>query len=234
MPVHLYGQMCEMDPLVALARKHNLVIIEDAAQAIAATDQGRPAGSFGTGCFSLYATKNVMSAEGGMITTNEGSIASQARLLRNHGQQATYLYDQLGYNLRMTDLHAAIGFVQLGRVEAFTVKREANAKYLTGKITSVLTPLTRSGVRHVWHQYTVRVVDGMSRDAACRQLGAAGIGTGVYYPIPVHRFPFVQAVAGKPELPVTDLVAQEVFSIPVHPLLTESDLTTIVAEVNRL
>ena len=234
MPVHLYGQLADMERIVPLAREHGLALIEDSAQAVGATAFGKASGSFGTGCFSLYATKNVMSGEGGMVTTDDDALADQVRLLRHHGQRGRYEHVQLGYNFRMTDLHAAIGLVQLGRVEEFTRRRQANADHLSEGITTVKTPTTRPGYSHVWHQYTVRVPPGMDRDDARRKLEAAGIGTGVHYPTPAHTMGYMREAAGEFNLPETEAAAREVFSLPVHPLLSADDVETIIAEVNKL
>ncbi len=234
MPVHLYGCMCDMDAIERIARRHGLKIIEDACQAVGAAHNGRRAGSIGTGTFSLYATKNVMSGEGGMITTNDEAIAQQCRMMRNHGMQRRYYHDMLGYNFRMTDIHAAIGLAQMGRLEEFTQKRRENAAYLNEKITSVITPKVQDGFEHVWHQYTVRVTDGGDRDAAAKRLEDAGIGTGIFYPVPVHKQGYMRELVGDMTLPVSERLADEVLSLPVHPHLTPDDLEKIVTEVNRL
>ncbi len=234
MPVHLYGQPCEMAPILEIARRHGLVMIEDAAQAIGASIGSRPVGSFGTACFSLYATKNVMSGEGGMVTTDDDEIAERLRMLRHHGQRGRYEHEMLGWNFRTTDMHAAIGLVQLARIDHFTARRRANAVRLSREIKAVRTPWTRPECGHVWHQYTVRVPRGMDRDSARRRLEAAGIGTGIYYPTPAHLMGHIRAAAGEYSLPATELASSEVFSIPVHPLLSEDDLDQIVREVNRL
>jgi dTDP-4-amino-4,6-dideoxygalactose transaminase len=235
MPVHLYGYPCDMDPILAIAARHNLAVIEDAAQAIGADYRGKRVGGFGTGCFSLYSTKNVMSGEGGMITTDDETLARQCRLLRNHGMERRYYHDILGYNFRMTDLHAAIGLAQIERLEEFTAARRANAEYLTHGIESVVTPAVRPGYGHVWHQYTVRVDGGRDRDAAVKQLNAAGVGAGIFYPVPANRQRhLVEMGLGDADLPVAERLAQEVISLPVHPQLSQADLETIVTEVNRL
>jgi dTDP-4-amino-4,6-dideoxygalactose transaminase len=234
MPVHLYGQPCDMDEISALARKHGLAIIEDAAQAIGATYGGRQAGAFGTGVFSLYATKNVMSGEGGMITTDDDHIADQCRLLRNHGMRRRYEYEVLGYNFRLTDVLAAIGLAQLGRMPEATERRRANARFLNAQIESVATPAIKEGREHVWHQYTVRVPEGVDRDAAVKRLDEAGVGTGIFYPMGANRFPHIKEVVGDVEMPVTDRVAASVISLPVHPLLEPADLERIAAAVNAL
>jgi perosamine synthetase len=234
LPVHLYGYVCDMDALQAIADKHGLKIVEDACQAVGATYKGRVAGSFGTGAFSLYATKNVMSGEGGMITTNDDAVAEQCRMIRNHGMKRRYYHDMLGYNFRMTDLHAAIGLAQMDRLAGFTEKRRANAAYLNAHIESVITPKVKDGYSHVWHQYTVRVDGGRDRDAAAKQLNDAGIGTGIFYPVPAHQQGYMHEIVGDVRLPVAEQLAQEVMSLPVHPQLTSEDLYIIVTEVNKL
>jgi perosamine synthetase len=235
LPVHLYGQPCEMDSLMAIAARHRLAVIEDACQAVGAEFHGKRVGGFGTGCFSLYATKNVMSAEGGMITTDDEALAQKCRMLRNHGMQRRYYHDLLGYNFRMTDLNAAIGLAQIERLEAFTAQRQANAAYLNEHIKSVVTPRVMPGVRHVWHQYTIRVDGGRDRDAAVKQLNEAGVGTGVFYPVPAYRQAhLVEMGLGELNLPVTEQVVKEVISLPVHPQLSQGDLEKIVFEVNKI
>ena len=234
MPVHLYGYVCDMDALQSVADRHGLAIVEDACQAVGATFRNKKAGSFGTGCFSLYATKNVMSGEGGMITTNDDVIAERSRMLRNHGMQRRYYHDMLGFNFRMTDLCAAIGLAQLDRLEDFTARRRANAAYLNSTIESVITPKVKENYEHVWHQYTVRVDGGRDRDAAVKQLNEAGIGTGVFYPVPAHQQAYMRETVGAMSLPVAEQLAKEVISLPVHPQLTQDDLVRIVTEVNKL
>jgi dTDP-4-amino-4,6-dideoxygalactose transaminase len=234
LPVHLYGYMCDMDALQAIADRHGLQIIEDACQAIGAAYHGKPAGSLGTGCFSLYATKNVMSGEGGMITTNDDSVAEKCRLLRSHGMKRRYYHDMLGFNFRMTDLCAAIGLAQIDRLEEFTAKRRANAAYYNLKIESVITPKVKPGYDHVWHQYTIRVDGGRDRDAAVKQLSEAGIGTGVFYPVPAHLQEYMCEIVGEVNLPIAEQLAREVISLPVHPQLSQADLDVIVTAVNRL
>jgi len=234
LPVYLYGYVCDMDAIQAIALKHNLVIIEDACQSVGATYKQQVAGSFGTGTFSLYATKNVMSGEGGMITTSDDDFAEKCKLLRSHGMKVRYYHDMLGYNFRMTDLHAAIGLAQMDRLEAFTKKRRENAQFLTENIKSVITPKVKDGYEHVWHQYTIRVDGDRDRDAAVKQLSDAGVGNGIFYPVPVHQQSYIVEMLGQRSLPVAEKLAKEVISIPVHPQLTQSDLEIIVNEVNKL
>jgi dTDP-4-amino-4,6-dideoxygalactose transaminase len=235
LPVHLYGYPCNMGAVMSIAEEHGLVVIEDACQAVGARYQGKVVGSFGTGCFSLYATKNIMAGEGGIITTNDDALAQRCRMIRNHGMQRRYYHEMLGYNFRMTDLHAAIGLVQVGRLEEFTEKRKANAAYLNKHITSVRTPQVKEGYEHVWHQYTIRVDGARNRDAAMKQLNDAGVGTGIFYPFPAYRQThLIEAGYSDLSLPVTECVVNEVISLPVHPQVNQADLETIVAEVNKL
>jgi len=240
--VHLFGYPCDMNKIMDIANRHGLVIIEDAAQAIGADYQGKAIGSFGTGCFSLYATKNVMSAEGGMITTNDESIARRCRMIRAHGMERRYYHDMLGYNFRLSDLHAAIGLVQLQRLQEFTQKRRANASYLNTHIQNpkVITPSQFNGkvetnpAGHVWHQYTVRIVN-TDRDQAIKSLTNSGIGTGIFYPVPAHQQNHIRELGlGDVSLPVTEKMAEQVLSLPVHPQLSQTDLETIVEAVNSL
>ena len=232
--VHLFGHLCDMDALQAIADKHGIVIIEDACQSVGGTYKGKVAGSFGTGTFSLYATKNVMSVEGGMITTNDDHIAEQCRLLRSHGMRRRYYYDMLGYNFRMTDIHAAVGIPQLARLQASTQKRQANAAYLSAHLNTVITPKVREGYEHVWHQYTIRVDRDRDRDAAVQQLADNGVGSGVFYPVPAHQHDYMRKVVGDLSFPITEKVSLEVLSLPVHPQLSQADLEKIVVEVNKL
>src|ERR1700730_2144599 len=170
MPVHLYGHPCAMQRLVSLAAFRGLVIIEDACQAHAAAIDGKPVGSFGTGCFSFYATKNMTTGEGGMVTTNDPAIAERVRLLRNHGQTERYHHARLGYNLRMTEMQGALGLVQVEKLKLFTEQRIANAAFLTERLRgAVQTPIVRAGYRHVYHQYTIRVPE--QRDEWAKYLG---------------------------------------------------------------
>jgi dTDP-4-amino-4,6-dideoxygalactose transaminase len=236
LPVHLYGQPAEMAKIMAIAVRHGLAVIEDCAQSIGADIDGRMTGSFGTGCFSLYATKNVMSAEGGMITTNDDAIARRCRMIRAHGMERRYYHDILGFNFRLSDLHAAIGIGQLAQLNEFTQARRANAAYLNANIANakVVTPLQRRHIGHVWHQYTVRIV-GMDRDDAVKQLADAGVGTGVFYPVPAHRQKhLIDLGHGGVSLPVAERSAREVISLPVHPALMPADLEHIAAAVNAL
>lgn len=234
LPVHLYGQVCEMDEIMAIAARHGLKVIEDACQAVMASYHGKRAGSFGTGTFSFYATKNLMTGEGGMITTDDDSVAELCRMIRNHGMKQRYYHEMVGYNFRMTDIQAAIGLAQLDRLEALTAQRRKNAQFLNENIHAVIKPVEREGREHVWHQYTVRVNGGRERDDAVKMLSEVGIDTGIYYPVPAHKQRSLVGRIDECALPITEQMAAQVLSLPVHPQLTGDDLERIVEEVNKL
>jgi dTDP-4-amino-4,6-dideoxygalactose transaminase len=227
MPVHLYGQVADMNEVSELARAHGLVVVEDACQSIGARYRGRRAGSFATAAFSLYATKNLTTGEGGMVTAQTDEIAERLRLLRNHGMSERYVHRTFGLNLRMTEIQAAIGRAQLAKLDAATARRRENATFYTRELLGIeglILPPERLGSEHVWHQYTVRVPD--RRDAVRERLLAAGVGAEVYYPTPVHLQPAFRSEA-PPELPVSERLANEVLSIPVHPSLTDEERATV-------
>ncbi len=231
MPVHLYGHPANMTALAQIADTHALMIFEDAAQAHGASWQGRPVGSFGAfGMFSLYPTKNMTSGEGGMVSCAQEETARTMRLLRNQGMEKRYENEVVGFNARMTDVHAAIGRVQLGKLASWTKQRQENAAFLDANLRGVVYPAVAPGATHVYHQYTIRV-DG-DRDAFAAALAAEhGIGTGVYYPIPNHRLPSFDLVI---DLPQTESAAAQALSLPVHPSLATADLERIVMGVNAV
>ena len=232
MPVHLFGLVCEMESIMALARAHDLVVVEDACQAHGAECNGSRSGSFGTGCFSLYPTKNMTSAEGGMITTNDEQVADRSRIIRQHGMRRRYYHDELGYNFRMTDVHAAIGLAQTRKLEHFNAARIANAAYLGSGLEGVKVPTVPQGYRHVFHQYTIRVSGGQ-RDALREHLLANDVGSGIYYPVPIHKQTYYTKDLGYDvTLPEAEAAAEEVLSLPVHPALSQQDRETIVSAVN--
>jgi dTDP-4-amino-4,6-dideoxygalactose transaminase len=169
------------------------------------------------------------SGEGGMVTTNSSDISRKVRLLRNQGMERRYENEVIGFNTRMTDIHAAIGRVQLGKLAGWTKTRQQNAAFLSANITGVVVPPIAPGAEHVFHQYTIRI-EGFSRDEFSKQLTELGVGNGVYYPTPIHRLPsFGQSL----DLPATELVAKQCLSLPVHPSLSQQDLETIVDAVNK-
>ncbi|MGO4384578.1 DegT/DnrJ/EryC1/StrS family aminotransferase [Specibacter sp. RAF43] len=231
MPVHLYGHPFAAEAFAALAKKHGIDLYEDAAQAHGAALNGKRVGTFGKfAMFSLYPTKNMTSGEGGMVSTSDAGVEHKLRLLRNQGMETQYQNELVGFNNRMTDLHAAIGRVQLTKVLGWTKQRQENAAFLTANLEGVGTPKVAEGAEHVYHQYTVRVPEGRDElHAALRS--EYNIGSGVYYPVPNHRLPSFNSPA---ELPNTEIAAREVLSLPVHPSLTRDDLERIVTAVNKL
>jgi perosamine synthetase len=243
LPVHLYGQTADLGKLSPLAEEHGLHLVEDAAQAVGASFQGRPAGSSGVGCFSLYATKNVTTAEGGVITCDDDEFAQRLRLLRNQGMRKRYEYEMPGHNYRMSELHAAIGIPQLAQLDERLARRRRNAKLLTTGLAGtpgLAVPTTLPGREHAWHQYTVLIGPHamLSRDELAAELAERGVGTGIYYPKLVfdhdcfRGHPQVPAVSPD-DFPVASAVAEQVLSLPVHPALTESDVDTVVGEVRE-
>lgn len=234
MPVHLYGHPANMTEIRKIADEFGLQIFEDAAQAHGASLHGEMVGTFGSFAgFSLYPTKNMTSGEGGMISTKDPEIARRARLLRNQGMEVQYSNELVGLNNRMTNIHAAIGRVQLSKLEGWTKTRQENAAFLNANLESVLTPPVAEGAVHVYHQYTIRVED--DRDGFANALREEyKVGCGVYYPIPNHRLPSLAHYAPGLELPNTEAAAKQVISLPVHPSLAQEDLERIVEAVNAV
>jgi perosamine synthetase len=237
MPIDLYGNPAEMARIKEIADKHGLLIIEDAAQAHGAEENGKRCGSWGTGCFSFYPTKNITTGEGGIVTTNDDGIADRARLIRSHGMRIRYYHESLGFNFRMTNIHAAIGLAQMPKLDGFNERRIANAAYLSEHLPSdrVRVPTVRPGTKHVFHQYTVRVLPPLNRDTVREKLAIAGVGTEVYYPVPVHKQQVYMSMGyGSQSFPEAERACKEVLSLPVHPGLSQQDLETIVAAVRSL
>ena len=235
MPVHLYGLMADMGPLVEIAERRGLTIVEDAAQAHGASYHGRRAGTFGPAMFSLYATTTLMTAEGGFATTDDDALADRIRLYRNHGMRQRYYHESLGTNFKPTDLAAALGMAQLERLDERTAQRRRNAARLSEGLAGYLTPRVPAGREHVWHQYTMRFPG--QRQAVIEGLTERGVGTLIYYPVPVHHQAYLQAFlpgAAQQHLPVTERLAQEVLSIPVRPNLTEAELETVIRAVREV
>ncbi|MCQ9335074.1 DegT/DnrJ/EryC1/StrS family aminotransferase [Corynebacterium phoceense] len=232
MPVHLYGHPAAMEKFSEIAKAHDLLIFEDAAQAHGASLNGQPVGTFGEfGAFSLYPTKNMTSGEGGMVTTSNPELARRVKLLRNQGMEQQYNNEVVGFNNRMTNIHAAIGRVQLSKVDGWTEQRIKNADYLNEHIEGVSVPHTAPGARHVFHQYTIRVEQ--DRDGFANALREEhNIGCGVYYPIPNHQLPSLAHFADDLVHPETQKAAEQVISLPVHPSLTQAELERIVKAVN--
>jgi perosamine synthetase len=235
MPVHLYGLMPDMDPLVEIARRHDLTIVEDAAQAHGARYRGKRAGQFGPAMFSLYATKNLMTGEGGFVTTDDDALADRLRIYRSHGMRRRYFHESLGTNFKPTDITAALGLAQLPRLDERTERRRRNAARLTEGLAGYLTPRVPEGREHVWHQYTMRFPG--EREKVIEGLTERGIGTLIYYPKPIHQQDYLQSyVPGAAELflPVTELLTDEVLSIPVRPSLTDEEVDTVIRAVREV
>lgn len=235
LPVHLFGHPCDMKAVMDIAERYDIIVIEDACQAHGASVNGRNVGTFGTGCFSFYPTKNITTGEGGIITTDDDGIAEQARMIRNHGMRERYYHEILGYNFRMTDIQAAIGLAQLEKLPYWTERRIENAAHLTQHLQSlakIITPHVRERCVHVFHQYTIRVKG--DRDAAARRLKDRGIGVGIYYPLPVHKQPIYQKLGYDDSLPEAERASREVLSLPVHPALSREDLDKVVEAVVKL
>ncbi|WP_307846099.1 DegT/DnrJ/EryC1/StrS family aminotransferase [Actinospica durhamensis] len=233
LPVDLYGHPAGAG-FVELAERHGLALVEDAAQAHGAALHGRPVGAFGQAAsFSFYPTKNMHALEGGMVVTPDAEVARKLRLLRNQGMERRYANELVGYNLRMTDVAAAIGRVQLAKLAGWNEQRRANAAKLDAGldgIPGVLTPVLAPGATHVYHQYTVRV-PAERRDALHEHLTGQGVGSAVYYPTPVHRLPPFAEIGAGAVLPATEDAAARVLSLPVHPSLADADLDRVVAAV---
>lgn len=234
LPVHLFGLSCDMAPILEIAEKHGLVVVEDACQSHGATYGGKRVGSFGAGAFSFYPTKNMTSAEGGMITTDDAELAQKCRIIRQHGMARRYYHDELGFNFRMTDVHAAIGLAQLRKLADFNAARQRNARYLDANLKGVITPVTPLGCEHVYHQYSIRVAGGR-RDELRLHLQERGVMSEVYYPVPVHKQNLYTGELGyQVHLPEAERTALEILSLPVHPALSADDLAAIAAGVNSL
>ncbi len=241
MPVHLYGQTADMGKIAPLAEERGLHLVEDAAQAHGATFGGKPAGGFGLGCFSFYATKNITTGEGGVITTDDDALADKLRVMRNQGMRARYEYVMAGHNYRLTDLQAAVAIPQLAKIDEITAKRKANAAKLSAGLAGVpglRTPVELDGRSHVWHQYTVLLTDeaALTRDEFAAQLTERGIGNGIYYPKLVTDYdayrdhPNVVAA----DTPVAAKVTRQCLSIPVHAHLTDDQLDTVIGTIREV
>jgi perosamine synthetase len=231
-PVHLYGQPADMKAIMEMAREKGLAVVEDACQAHGAQFAHKKVGSFSTGCFSFYPTKNMTTSEGGIITTDDKAVYDRCNLIRSHGMPVRYHHDILGYNYRMTDIAAAIGLAQLKKLEGFNEARIRNAKRLTAglsKVKGVITPKLYADRRHVFHQYTIRLHGfRLGRDELIKELNGKGVGSMIYYPIPVHMQALYTGMGYNDKLPMTEQYASEVLSLPVHPSVSEADIDTIV------
>lgn len=240
-PIDLYGQVYDYKAIKEIAEDNNLFIVEDACQAINAEFEGKKAGNFGDiAAFSLYATKNVVSGEGGIVTTNNEKYAELIRRFRHHGQseQTRYEYRDMGYNYRMTDILAAIALEQLKKIEDFTAKRIKNAEKLSAglrDIEGIQVPHVKENARHVFHQYTIKVGGfTLSRDKLVEHLKKNGVGAAVFYPKPLHLHPhFAKLGYNQGDFPVSEALSRQVISLPVHPLVSEEDIERIVEVIRN-
>lgn len=239
-PVHLYGQPCDWDELAELASKKGLKVIEDACQAIGAQYGSKKAGGLGDlGCFSLYATKNIICGEGGIVTTNNEAYVEAIKRFRQHGMSGPYQYEHMGYNYRMTDLQAAIAVEQLKKADDFNARRIKNAQYLSehlADVEGIILPKNKGGRTHVFHQYTLRVKEDfpLSRDEFLTYLHKNEIGAAVYYPKPLHYIEHIAQVGYSPgDFPEAESAAAEVISLPIHPKVTEVDLEKMVTVIKE-
>jgi perosamine synthetase len=237
--VHLFGQPCDIEALQEICEEKSLKFIEDAAQAHGALYKNGRVGSFGhLACFSFYATKNMITGEGGMVTTSDKACNERLRLLINHGQSEKYLHTILGYNYRMTDIAAAIGLVQLRKLEKFNLRRRKNAEFYNANLSAkgLSIPFVGPARNPVYHQYVVRLTEEfpLNRQSFIDYLKSKGIGSAVHYPIPLHRQPLFGLENDPDPCPVATGLAGSVLSLPVHPLLDQKELAYICDTINRV
>ena len=240
MPVHLYGQCAEMDPLLEVGKRRGIPVVEDAAQAIGATDNGRRAGSMGLmGCFSFYPTKNLGGAgDGGILTTNDDQIAARLRRLRTHGGANEYEHAEIGINSRLDELQAAVLRVKFPSLDKWSEERSLKAAFYSQLLNDadlsfpLTTPQVRTDCRHIFHQYVIRVPG--NRDALMEHLKTRGVGTKVYYPIPLHEqecFSYLGYKRG--DFPEAEAAARETLALPVYPELTEAQQVYVVQAIKE-
>jgi len=239
--VHLFGHPADMKALSEIAEDHKLLLVEDCAQAHGARFMGRRVGGFGhVAIFSFYATKNMTTGEGGMVVTNDDEVANRVRLLRDHGQSGKYYHVELGYNYRMTNILAAIGRVQLKRLDKLNEARRRNAEVLTSAVSrlkGLIPPFTDPRVEHVYHQYVIRVTGDyqLTRDQLAGELGKRGISTAVHYPLPIHHQPLYRRLGYRQdECPNSIEASKTVLSLPVHPSLTREDLDYMIKALEEI
>ncbi len=237
--VHLFGQPFDVESIQEICENNGLFLVEDAAQAHGALYKGKKVGGFGdAACFSFYPTKNMTTGEGGMVTTNNPGLAEKVREFINHGQSGKYLHTCVGYNYRMTDIGAAIGRVQLKRLDSFNKRRQENARYYSSHISAkgISIPKVSEGVSHVYHQYVVRVTEecALTRTDLGSYLTEHGIGSAIHYPVPLHEQPAFRDLPSETFCPVSKQLAGEVLSIPVHPLVKKREREYICKIMNEV
>ncbi len=240
LPVHLFGQAADMDPLLALAKKHGLAVIEDAAQAIGATYKGRKAGSLGAaGCFSFFPSKNLGGAgDGGMVVTGDADLARRCAVMRNHGMEPRYYHHVVGGNFRLDALQAAVILVKLKHLERWHAARQANAAYYDRKFAgcdALVTPVVEPHNRMIYNQYVIRIRAGngrATRDAVEARLHERRIGCAIYYPVPLHLQECFADLGGKAgDLPHAEQAAREVLALPIYPELTDAQKDEVASAV---
>jgi dTDP-4-amino-4,6-dideoxygalactose transaminase len=230
-PVHLYGHPCDMDPITELARANNIHVVEDACQAHGAAYKGRKAGSLGNiACFSFYPSKNMtVLGDGGMVTTNDGELAQKVRMMRDHGRTQKYVHEMFGLNCRLSEVHAAVGREQLKHLADWTERRRAIASRYDTLLrdSEVVLPVERDWAEHVYYMYVIRL---KQRDKLASYLKNKGIETGIHYPVPVHRQPYLMSDV---RLPITEQYVDEILSLPMHPQLSDQDVDYVASEVRN-
>ncbi len=236
MPVHLFGQMADMNGVHELAKAHRLWVIEDAAQALGSRFAGKPAGSVGDfGTFSFFPTKNLGAlGDAGLLVTSNDELADKARLLRNHGAEQQYFHKMIGGNFRLDGLQAAFLKVKLPHLAGYTRKRRENAVYYNKALAEheIVLPKELPGCFHIWNQYTVRV-SADQRDELRRFLTERGIGSAIYYPVPLHKQKCFESLIPRTSLPVAEKLARECLSLPIYPELTSDQLKLVVDSVSE-
>ncbi len=232
-PVHLYGQMADMDALMGLAQRHGLALVEDCAQAHGAAYQGRAAGSFGVAAvFSFYPTKNLGAlGDGGAVVTRDAALAERVQLLRQYGWHERYVSSVAGMNSRLDELQAALLRVKLPHLRGWNEARRAHAQRYGELLRGVTVPQEMAERCHVYHLYVVRVA---RRDAVRAQLRARGIGSAIHYPCAVHQQPAYRALTPPGGLPVTERAVAEILSLPMYPELRQDQIETVAAQINAV
>mgnify|MGYP001575541063 FL=1 len=235
LPVHLYGQAADMDPLMEIAKKHSLKVIEDCAQSFGSEYKGKKTGAFGDmGCFSFFPSKNLgCYGDGGMVITDDRNLAERLQSLRNHGSRVRYYHDEIGYNSRLDEIQAAVLNVKFKRIDTYNASRIRNAALYTKHLSvpGIQTPAADGDVKHVYHQYTIRV---KNRDAVKKRLDEAKMSCMIYYPVPLHLQAAYKDLGMKPgSLPVSEQAAREVLSLPMYPELTEEQIRSVADAVRK-